>query len=68
MQLTGLLATGQHELISGHLGEALQLRPKAATSKCRTRSVGSDGEPTDVLPLGFYLRARFTETILWNDR
>lgn len=65
--LAGLIATGGVEELSAHLGEALQIRPKAADASVRTQAPGPDGEPLPTVPLGFYLRARFTEALLWRD-
>lgn len=47
--------------LSAHLGEALQVRPKARDSHVR---VWAEGEERS--PVAFYLRARFTRAILRN--
>lgn len=61
--LMGMIACGQVEQISAHLGSSLQIRPKAAHSRVRT--TGLDGEGvTRTLPLGFYLRPAFTARVL----
>ncbi|OGQ87456.1 MAG: hypothetical protein A2289_26665 [Deltaproteobacteria bacterium RIFOXYA12_FULL_58_15] len=59
--LIGALGAGR--VPSAHEGKILQLRPKAANRKGRALSPG-DGGTIMALPLGFYLRARFTATIL----
>lgn len=63
-ELTGLIAAGEIERISAHLGTYLQIRPKAAHSRVRTVWADEDGAPTRTLPLGFYLRSRFTASLL----
>jgi DNA mismatch repair protein MutH len=66
MTLIGKIAVGGIDEISGHLGAALQLRPKARRGADRVEAVGPEGEPLQVIPMGFYLRARFTEEVLWR--
>ena len=62
--LAHLIREGQVELITGHLGLALQLRPKAANAQARRWGVGEDGARIRTLPRAFYLRAAFTTQIL----
>ena len=62
--ITDLIALGRVDEISSHMGEALQLRPKAANSKALCKAIGPDGETIYSLPRGFYLRSKFTKTIL----
>jgi DNA mismatch repair protein MutH len=45
-------------------GQALQLRPKAATSSNRVEIIDADGDLVETVPLGFYLRRSFTTEIL----
>jgi DNA mismatch repair protein MutH len=59
-----LIAIGQIEKISGHLGQVLQIRPKAANSKVLTDVIGPSGSLTQTLPRGFYLKTQFTHGIL----
>lgn len=59
--LIGAIGAGRPP--TAHDGRVLQVRPKAADSSTRALSVGLDG-PRRALPLGFYLRAGFTATIL----
>jgi DNA mismatch repair protein MutH len=66
MELTGRLAVGGVEELSAHLGQALQLRPKARDGSVRVEVPGPEGEPLPAVPMGFYLRARFTERVLWE--
>ena len=59
-----LIARGEVERITGHFGEALQVRPKAADSRARRLAPDHEGVPSWTLPRGFYLRTRFTESIV----
>ena len=65
--LMGALGAGYTSSISAHRGRLLQLRPKARSSRVRTIGTGEDGV-AEVLPLGFYLRARATHAILVHGR
>ena len=56
-------AIGAGDPPSAHDGEVLQVRPKAENSRALTLADGIDG-PRHALPVGFYLRARFTAGIL----
>ncbi|MBN1962526.1 MAG: DNA mismatch repair protein MutH [Deltaproteobacteria bacterium] len=64
-ELIGYIGAGQSNSLSGHRGQILQVRPKASTSRERVLAPGDKG-PESVLPLGFYLRACFTNQILMN--
>lgn len=63
-ELMDLIALGGVDQIRGAHGQVLQLRPKAANSKALTLAIGSDGEPIQTLPRGFYLKAHFTQQLL----
>lgn len=63
-ELAGLIACGQTESVSAHLGRYLQVRPKAANSRVKRRVVDSDGFSYSANPRGFYLRTQFTERLL----
>lgn len=63
-ELTDLIVFGDHHKITAKLGEALQLRPKAADSQVRTQAFDQAGEPTSAPPKGFYLRTSFTGELL----
>ncbi len=63
-ELVGLIAIGRVEEVTAHLGTYLQIRPKAAHGRVRTRLVDADGDVVDTIPRGFYLRARFTRALL----
>lgn len=59
--LIGALGSGR--AVGGHEGEILQLRPKAADASVRTLAPANGGAAL-ARPMGFYLRAKFTATIL----
>jgi len=65
-ELMEIISHGGIDSITAHMGEILQIRPKAANSKARTTGVGLDGNQKDTLPRGFYLRTAFTNEILQN--
>jgi len=62
--LSLMIAQGRTSEITGHLGEYLQVRPKAARGASRRRTLDEDGATYDEQPKGFYLRTRFTKAIL----
>jgi len=59
-----IISMGQVETITAHLGEYLQIRPKAANGSILTTGIGSRGQKKQTLPRGFYLRTLFTNQIL----
>ncbi|MCW8929919.1 MAG: DNA mismatch repair endonuclease MutH [Gammaproteobacteria bacterium] len=59
-----LISLGQVETITAHLGECLQIRPKAANASVVTTGIGQSGMRKQTLPRGFYLRTSFTNQIL----
>jgi DNA mismatch repair protein MutH len=63
-ELAGVIGRGDVDRITGSLGRALQVRPKAADSRARRVGFDAEGVPYAALPRGFYLRATFTEAIL----
>jgi DNA mismatch repair protein MutH len=63
-ELAGLIGRGHVESLTGHLGQCLQIRPKAAHSRARRLGFDADGVPFAALPRGFYLRASFTRALL----
>ncbi len=63
-ELAGIIGRGDVERISGHLGQFLQVRPKAASAASRRRGVDPDGVVFATLPRGFYLRTQFTARLL----
>lgn len=65
-ELMELIVLGRLNEINATLGEVLQLRPKARNSKALANAINQQGEKTQSLPLGFYLRKNFTSEILQN--
>lgn len=63
-ELSDLIVMGHHDKISARLGEALQLRPKAADSSVRTQAVDTEGKPVQAPPKGYYIRTSFTHQLL----
>jgi DNA mismatch repair protein MutH len=63
-ELAGVIGRGDIESLTGHLGKHLQVRPKAAHGRVRERSIDAEGSMIETLPRGFYLRPRFTESLL----
>ncbi|MEM7138729.1 MAG: DNA mismatch repair endonuclease MutH [Myxococcota bacterium] len=62
--LAALIASGEVDTITGHLGSALQVRPKAATGGSRRRAPDDEGALQWTMPRGFYLRSSFTRRVL----
>lgn len=62
-ELSGLIGQGQLDQITAHLGECLQIRPKAAHSAVRGNARDEGGAPVRTLPRGFYLRPSFTASL-----
>ncbi len=63
-ELSGLIGRGELDTVTGHLGEVLQVRPKARNARSRRRACDAEGRVVEVLPRGFYLRPSFTARIL----
>lgn len=63
-ELMGALGAGEFDHVDARRGRILQLRPKARDASVRTRAFDADGAPVFARPRGFYLRARFTQTLL----
>lgn len=63
-RLVVMMGRGRTAEITGHWGEALQVRPKAARGSSRRRTNDEDGGLYDEQPKGFYLRATFTHALL----
>lgn len=62
--IMGLVGIGQIERVTAHLGQALQLRPKARDGRDRVRAWTPEGQFVSTVPRGFYLRPSFTTAIL----
>lgn len=63
-RLAEMIARGDVARITGHLGEVLQVRPKAATGSARRRAPDEEGAVQWTTPRGFYLRPSFTGAVL----
>ncbi|QDP02056.1 DNA mismatch repair endonuclease MutH [Thalassotalea sp. PS06] len=63
-ELTDMIVLGEVEKINGTYGQVLQLRPKAANSKAKTKAFDKNGRPFQTLPRGFYLKTAFTQQLL----
>ena len=55
---------GRSAEITGHLGQVMQVRPKARNSDDRRAAFGPDGKPLRIGKCGFYLRPAFVQGIL----
>lgn len=64
MLLAGVLGRLGPEGLTGHVGRALQVRPKAADSRIRTVAFDEEGGMFEHNPRGFYLRPSFTRTLV----
>jgi len=64
-QLQSMMMT-ESMSISAHAGAILQLRPKAAHGKERITTFDEEIGPRTIHPQAYYLRARFTESLLWR--
>jgi len=64
LELTTMISTGMLHEISAHIGQYLQVRPKAASSKSLCYGYSATGDKILTLPRGFYLRSKFTNTII----
>lgn len=58
------IAQGRTEEISGHFGQHLQIRPKAARGDSTRRAMDENGALYDQQPKGFYLRPSFTQSLV----
>jgi len=58
------VSLGEIHHVSARMGEAMQVRPKAAHSRVITETINEQGEMDQTLPRGFYLRSRFTQGLL----
>lgn len=63
-ELMDMVALGELEKITAHLGTYLQIRPKGANAKSLSWGTAANGEKIATLPRGFYLRPGFTRQIL----
>ena len=63
-ELVGLIGAGDVEAIDARRGRWLQLRPKGADARARTKAIDADGAPFWGPSRAFYLRAAFTRQLL----
>lgn len=63
-RLAAMIGAGDVEEITGHLGNVLQVRPKAPHGRSRRRAPDEEGAIQWTMPRGFYLRPAFTGAIL----
>lgn len=63
-ELSERICMGELEQITARMGTVLQIRPKAANSRVRCRTVGAGGEAILTNPRGYYLRPAFTRRLL----
>ena len=63
-RLAEMIASGDVARITGHLGEVLQVRPKAPHGRSRRRAPDEEGAVQWTMPRGFYLRPAFTQALL----
>ncbi|KTD20672.1 DNA mismatch repair protein [Legionella londiniensis] len=59
-----MIVMGKIAEINAGIGQYLQVRPKAANSQSLGYTFDEEGNKTLTLPRGFYLRSRFTSSIL----
>ena len=62
--LMGYIVQGRVDELSARMGDALQIRPKGRDSRERVLAVDADGGSSLTSTRGFYLRPRFTESVL----
>lgn len=55
---------GRAAELTGHVGRALQVRPKGRNSADQRAAFGPDGRPTRIGKMGFYLRPAFVADVL----
>lgn len=63
-ELIEMIATGQLASITASIGTYLHIRPKAAHGKVLTTGIDAEGDLSDTLPRGFYLRPGFTRELM----
>ena len=67
-RLAEMIAAGDVERITGHLGAVMQVRPKAPHGRSRRRAPDEEGAVQWTMPRGFYLRPSFTGAVLMRLR
>lgn len=66
-EIVGRIGALGIESVTAHVGEALQLRPKAANGRVRTVVRSNEGDLVATVPRGFYLRPSFTRALLGRE-
>lgn len=61
-----LISLGKVHELNAKFGDVLQVRPKAANSRVLTQVVDEEGNSAQTLPRGFYLRAKFTQSLIYS--
>ncbi len=64
LEFSLMISTGKLAEVVANMGEYLQVRPKAANAKSLCYGFDELGNKILTLPRGFYLRSRFTMTIM----
>ena len=59
-----LVTLGQFGELNARMGEILQVRPKAANSRVLTDATDVEGNYSQTLPRGFYMRPQFTQGLI----
>ncbi|MES2211681.1 MAG: MutH/Sau3AI family endonuclease [Pseudomonadota bacterium] len=59
-ELTEMMRLGQQASLSAHLGQILQIRPKALNARIQQQKLSCSGDIISSGPKGFYLRRNFT--------
>ncbi len=63
-EILGAIALGGIDRLTARTGRWLQVRPKGASARDRTWSIGAEDSWVETGPRGFYLRARLTAALL----
>lgn len=63
-EAVGLVTAGRIEDLTAHLGTYMQVRPKAANASVKTAVFDAENGLVNTVPKGFYLRARFTDSLM----
>jgi DNA mismatch repair protein MutH len=63
-EVMDLIVLGQYGKLNARMGEILQVRPKAANSRVLTDATDSEGNHSQTLPRGFYMRPQFTQGLI----
>lgn len=63
-ELTDYMIKGLYSELDARKGKYIQLRPKAANGQTLITVFNEYGDPTQIVPKGFYFRSQFTKMIL----